>query len=163
MTKLYYVYQHFDPLTKEIVYIGKGCHGRAWDVTRCRNEHKEHQSWMKSLCSKGFIPTDWVYIVKRGLLEEEAYTLEHDLINQGCPLFNRQSGEKQHQAKLTNQQAIEIYELANQKKVTPRYPLHQELANKYNVSRACISMIANVKQWKAVLIPYLKDKDEKRG
>lgn len=156
MNKLYYVYQHFHPLTEEVVYIGKGCHGRAWDVTRCRNQHKEHQDWMKELCINGFIPTDWVFIVKRGLLEEEAYTLEHNLINQGCPIFNRQSGGKQHQSKLTNDQAIEIYELTKD-----RIP-HKEIADYYGVSKACVSMISTVTQWKAVLIPYIKAKNEAR-
>lgn len=163
MNNIYYVYEHFDPETKQIVYFGKGCYGRAWDVTRARRENKEHQLWMKELSSRGYLPSDWVYIRERELSEKEALELEHYLINNYGPRFNTQAGEKQHQAKLTNEQAIEIYELANQKKDTPRYPLHQELANKYNVSRACISMIANVKQWKSVLIPYLKGKNETRG
>lgn len=41
MNKLFYVYTHTDPITELVVYIGKGCHGRAWDVTRCRGQHKE--------------------------------------------------------------------------------------------------------------------------
>lgn len=158
MSNIFYVYDHIHPVTGEVVYIGKGCHGRAWDVTRCRGQHKAHQDWMKGLCAKGFTPADWVRILYQGLTEKQALDEEHYLINEGCPVFNRQSGEKQHQAKLTNQQAIEIYELTKSKK--PIY--HKDIAAKYGVSRTCVSMISSVKQWKAVLIPYIKDKNETR-
>jgi hypothetical protein len=162
MNNIYYVYFHRNPYTEEIVYIGKGCHGRAWDVTRCRNQHKEHQDWMKHLCLSGYLPSDWVEIVEKELTEEEANKAEKRYIHNIGPKFNRQGGETNNKAKLTNEQAIEIYELANQKKSNPKQPLHQELADKYGVSRACISMIAAVKQWKSVLIPYLKGKNEVR-
>jgi hypothetical protein len=159
MSNIFYVYKHVDPLYNMVVYIGKGCHGRAWDVTRCRNEHKEHQSWMKELCTLGYTPDDWVEIVQKGMSEKEALDLEHKLINTfGCPVYNRQSGEKQHQAKLSNQQAIEVYTLAKEGKL-----LHREIAEKYDISRTCVSMIASVKQWKAVLLPYIKELNEKRG
>ena len=157
MTK-YYVYKHIDPITNEVVYIGKGCNGRAWDVTRCRNTHKEHQDWMLSLSNMGFIPIDWVIIIHKNLEEGQALELEKQLIHLGCPIFNRQSGEKQHQAKLTNIKAIEIYDLTKTKGLA-----HKDIAELYGVSRTCVSMISSVKQWKAVLIPHIKERNEKKG
>lgn len=144
--KVFYVYQHVDPQTRDIVYVGKGKHGRAWDVTRCRNQHKEHQDWMKELCKFGYVPCDWVVIIEQGLSEEEAFLLEKEwLHSNGCPIYNRQSGEKQHQAKLTNTQAREIYTACELGEKT-----HKALAEEYGVSRSTISMIASGKQWRAI-------------
>lgn len=144
--KVYYVYLHIDPIKSKTVYIGKGRGGRAWDVTRARSKNNEHVQWMNDLMSKGYIPSDWVVIVDKNLSEKDALKLELSLIHSsGLTSFNKQSGEKQHQAKLTNEQALEIFKFAKEKKY-----LHRELAKMYNVSRTAISMIASRKQWKAV-------------
>jgi hypothetical protein len=141
----YYVYLHTDPVTKQVVYVGKGCNGRAWDVTRCRNTNHSHMLWMKAQIQAGFVPSDWVSILAKGLSEKAAFTLEKEyLYTNGVLLFNRQSGERQHQAKLKDKQAIEIFKRANAGEI------HRLLAKEYGVSRNCISMIATRKQWKAV-------------
>lgn len=146
MDNIYYVYTHVDPITGELVYVGKGCGGRAWDVTRNRGQHSEHLSWMKSLMNQGFIPSDWVNIIKKNLLDKEAREKEIELIHSiGLIRFNRQTGENQHQSKLTNDQAVEIFKIVSKDKTQIG-----ELANKYNVSRAAIYMILNRKQWRAV-------------
>jgi len=143
---VYYVYIHFDPETTKVVYVGKGCNGRAWDVTRCRNKHKEHQTWMQNLCKLGFIPTDWVEILHKNCTESEALRLEKEyMYKYGQPIFNRQAGEKNYQAKLTDEQAREIYKAAQEKKLT-----HKQLADIYGISRSAVSMIATRKQWRAV-------------
>lgn len=142
----YYVYLHVDPITGETVYVGKGTLGRAWDVTRVRKKHHhEHCSWMLSLSEQGYLPTDWVHILERNLTEDEAFSKEKEYLhNNGKLKFNRQSGEDNYQAKLTDSQAREIYKLANFDKLK-----HKEIADKYKVSRTCVSMIASGKQWKA--------------
>ena len=138
----YYVYLHRHPQTMEVVYVGKGVNGRAWDVTRCRGQHKEHQTWMQSLIEEGYIPSDWVIIHAKNLSEQDAYKLERSyLYDNGTLRFNRQSGERNYQAKLTDAQAIEIY-LAKEQ--------HKVLAERYGVSRSAISMIKTRKQWRAV-------------
>lgn len=142
----YYVYLHKDPITNKIVYVGKGIGGRAWDVTRCRGQHKEHQLWMQTLMSNGYIPTDWVTIIHKNLTEQEAFSKEKEYLHtNGLLLFNRQSGERQHQAKLKNYQAIDIY-LALQLGIKPN-----ELSTMYKVSKATIYMIKKKTQWKTTL------------
>lgn len=106
----FYVYLHTDPRTQEVVYVGKGKHGRAWDVTRCRTDNKEHQNWMLELSELGFIPTDWVSILYKNHTENGALQLEKEYLHlHGVLRFNRQSGERQHQAKMTDAQALEAY------------------------------------------------------
>ena len=141
----FYVYIHVDPRTEEVVYVGKGKHGRAWDVTRCRGQHREHQLWMLELTSLGFLPTDWAKIIAKNLEESAAYTKEKEYLhNNGTLRFNRQSGERQHQAKMTNEQALEAYQL-----VKTGWK-HKDVADKFGVSRAAISMLASGRQWKAI-------------
>lgn len=154
MSNIFYVYQHYEFFSEELecVYVGKGCHGRAWDVTRARRDNKDHQDWMVGLCSKGYIPTEWTSIIQKGLSKKEALDLEKELIHKLAPRFNRQSGEKQHQAKLTNEEAIQIYDLAKSKKHK-----HKDIADTFGVSRTCVSMIASRKQWKAILNKYREE------
>lgn len=141
----FYVYLHVDPLYSQVVYVGKGVHGRAWDVTRCRGQHTEHQDWMKELCELGYVPSDWVKIIHKGLSEQDALALEKAWLHtNGCPVYNRQSGEKQHQSKLTNQQARDAFLLAK------AGMLHREIAEEFGVSRSAISMLVAGKQWRAI-------------
>lgn len=137
----YYVYTHQHPSTGHTVYVGKGTGGRAWDVTRCRNKHRQHQEWMLTLMEEGFVPSDWVVIVLKGLTESDAFAGEKELLHTlGGTEFNRQSGERNYQAKLTDAQAREIY-ISNENSGT--------LSRLYGVSRAAIQHIKTGKQWRA--------------
>lgn len=137
----YYVYAHVCPITNEIVYIGKGIHGRAWDVTRARKQNSGHCDWMKDLYHRGYLPTAWVEISYEGLAESAAFAKEKELIQLFSPKFNiGQSGERNYQAKLTDEQARTIFQSSK---------LHRELAQEYGVSRSAISMIKTRKQWRA--------------
>jgi hypothetical protein len=139
----YYVYLHKNPETDEIVYVGKGCHGRAWVVTRGKKTSKNHQDWMKSMGEKGFIPCDWVVILQKNLTEHDAFKIETNWMHvNGQPKFNRTGGEKNYQAKLTDEQAREIFNRA-------KTELHKNLAEEFNISRSAVSMIATRKQWRA--------------
>lgn len=144
---IYYVYLHICPKTKEVVYVGKGCGGRAWDVSRNRALHKEHVNWLSSLQEEGYIASDWVTIIEKTLTEKAAFSKEKEYLHtKGTLRFNRQSGERNHKAKLTDEQVIEIY-----KKTKLKNKTHIQLAKEYKVSRATISMIASKKQWRATL------------
>lgn len=142
----YYTYLHIEPDSDplEVVYVGKGRYGRAWDVTRCRSRNSEHQSWMQELSKLGYIPTDWAVILEKNLTEDEAYRLEREYMhNNGAPRFNRNTGENNHQAKMTNEQAREAFRLAKEG------VRHQTIADMFGVSRSAISMIASGKQWRS--------------
>lgn len=146
----YYVYLHRDPDTKAVVYVGKGCGGRAWDVSRNRGGHPDHMEWMNTLMQDGYLPMDWVTILHKNLPEEVAFSLEKEYLHtQGCPMYNRQSGERNNKAKLTDEQAREIYLLA-------KTTTHKELADRYGISRSAVSMIASRKQWRAATACLLK-------
>lgn len=147
INKRYYVYRHVDPLTFEIVYVGKGTGGRAWDTTRNKqNINPLHLQWMESLQDQGYTPQDWVQIIYSGLEEKEAFYKEKETnhIN-GVPKFSRNMGEDNHLAKLTNEQVVDIFKQLQTKEKT-----HRQLAIEHKVSRTCISHIASRKQWKAV-------------
>lgn len=140
----FYMYLHRDPDNNyQTVYVGKGCGGRAWDVSRNRGGHPDHVKWMNNLMEKGYTPDEWVLIMWKGLSEQEALAKEKDYLHtKGCPRFNRQSGERNYQAKLTDEQARTIFLRAPTTN-------HQELAEEFGVSRSAISMIASRKQWRA--------------
>jgi hypothetical protein len=80
MENKYYVYQHRDD-NENVVYVGKGSTGRAWD-TKGRDE--DHINWM---CQQ--LPFLNVFIVQSDMLEREAFWLENDLIKQLKPKFNK--------------------------------------------------------------------------
>ncbi len=138
----YYVYVHRDiGDTYQIVYIGKGTGGRAWDVSRSRGNNKDHQEWMQGLMEEGKIPSDWVQVVMSNLSEKEAFEKEKALLHTyGQPKFNRTCGERNHRAKLTDDQARDIYVSKDNSGV---------LSRKYGVSRAAIQNIKKGLQWRA--------------
>lgn len=93
----FYVYKHIDPTTLELLYIGYGSKERAW---RCGHKGTAFRSvkyteYMDAMLSSGYIPSDWVIIIERGLTKEEAYNLEQKLIVDLKPRFNVTHGEAQ--------------------------------------------------------------------
>lgn len=138
----YYVYWHRHPLEGGIVYVGKGCGGRAWDTSRNRKFcHPDHYEWILDLLNQGFTPQDYVVIGDQNLSQEDAFTKEKEFTHaNGQPRFNRMAGERNHKAKLTDSQARDIYLSKEQ---------HHILAEIYGVSRSAISMIKSGKQWRA--------------
>lgn len=76
----YYVYQHVNS-EGEIVYVGKGSTGRAWDI---KGRDIEHINWMSSQ-----LPYLNVVIVQANMIEREAFWLENELIQQLKPKFNK--------------------------------------------------------------------------
>lgn len=89
MTK-YYWYQHVDPDSQEVVYVGYGSGGRAW---QCGSSHsplrsKEHCKWADELLERGITPDEWVVIGDRGISKDEAKEIELQLIHELKPKFN---------------------------------------------------------------------------
>jgi hypothetical protein len=50
----YYVYIHFHPVTKDVVYVGKGKTHRAWESDRGRQP--DHATWIADLLLQGYSP-----------------------------------------------------------------------------------------------------------
>jgi len=68
----YYVYLHIDPQTNEVFYVGKGAKSRA------EQDHSRNEKWAKKV--KELCGNYKIAIVKKGLSEKEALTLESELI-----------------------------------------------------------------------------------
>ena len=86
---MYYVYCHYDSNTNEIVYIGKGSGGRAWDArptTRGNNGgHNDHCGW---ICEKILSDEPFVQIIASRILSSDALALERALKDKIKPKFN---------------------------------------------------------------------------
>ncbi len=81
MSDHYYVYIHHD--RGQLLYVGKGMAGRAWDWKTRRAPHKE---WLKRLSASGM--TSNVSIVAAQLAEHASYELEAALIYGYRPTWN---------------------------------------------------------------------------
>jgi hypothetical protein len=86
----YYVYQHTDPETGEILYIGMGSYERAW-LCRGSNRKKNHQERLNELFALGFTMQDIVDVKASGLNKADALHLEFTKIEQFKPKFNNLS------------------------------------------------------------------------
>lgn len=89
------MYSHIDPKNKKIVYIGRGQGARAFTTS---DRYGPHKMYLSKLVDEGYIPLDWVNIIKRGISKQQSIDLEYSLIKNYRPLYNRKSGE---QPKLT--------------------------------------------------------------
>ena len=83
----YYVYQHIDPDTGELLYIGMGSYERAW-LCRGSNRKKNHQERLNELFSLGYTMQDVVSIMASGLNKIDALNLEFTKIEKFKPKFN---------------------------------------------------------------------------
>lgn len=86
---VYYVYAHYDCDEKNIVYIGKGSGGRAWDArptTRGNNGgHNDHCGW---ICNKILDNQSFVKILVSRVNSSEALEIEGLLKAMIKPVFN---------------------------------------------------------------------------
>lgn len=104
----YYVYMHTDELGKP-VYIGMGKGDRAW-VTR-RSGESERNAWKEEQMSFGRVPSDWVYILERGLAKRDALFLEQEYIMTLRPRFNKCHNPDHSHSKVTSEEVEEWKEL----------------------------------------------------
>lgn len=93
---IYYVYEHVDPRTQELIYIGHGCRGRAWthgsDKTALRSQ--EHLAHLEDMTINGYTADHWVRIIYSSLTKSEACETEQDLIRNRKPRYNKPQGFK---------------------------------------------------------------------
>jgi hypothetical protein len=81
---VYYIYEHFDQKTNEVVYIGCGTYARAWTFHR---QDPQHTAWARQQYTKHG-PGSWVRIVTSGWTANEAFAEEQRLIALRKPRFN---------------------------------------------------------------------------
>jgi hypothetical protein len=77
----FYVYAHFNPITNECFYVGKGSGKRAWQ----KQEKTRNPNWFNYI---KIIPTYEVRLIVTGLNEEEAFNIENILIKSRQPICN---------------------------------------------------------------------------
>ena len=123
----YYTYVHFDPITSEIMYVGKGTRHRAWTFTKNTSGGRalDHFEYLCSLESLGYTPDDWVKIVDKGLSSTEALEKEMELISKHRPLFNKNYKSK---TILTDEDVLAAREMRQQGMI------FREIANSFGVS-----------------------------
>lgn len=81
----HYVYEHFDPFTHVIVYVGTGTGGRAWSSTSRSSAHK---AWLGTMARLGLTPDQFVRITARGLSAQAAFAAELAAIHRLNPPLN---------------------------------------------------------------------------
>ena len=92
----YYVYEHFDPVTGEVVYVGEGSSHRAWVCAGTYNHKsgryllrsKSHTQWAQLLLDTGYTPDQFVRVTARDLTKADARILERQRIKLLNPRFN---------------------------------------------------------------------------
>ena len=95
---IHYVYKQCHPKTGKCFYVGHGRHERAWrcstsgDEVNYGHRNKDHSEYLFDLQLEGYIPTDWVHIVAKGLTKTEACKIEQELIRELRPTYNKPMG-----------------------------------------------------------------------
>ena len=84
-TNIFYVYLHHTK-SGEVVYVGKGKNGRAYEI---ESRAEDHRDFLFGCVSKNGTLDSFVTIYKGGLSEQEAFTLENSLITCVGPVFNK--------------------------------------------------------------------------
>ena len=84
----HYVYSYVDE-ERNIVYIGHGCKGRAWNCGYMKGDTEQRNDWKQAQIAKGRLPCDWVDILFKGLCKEDAKEIEKELIELHRPALNR--------------------------------------------------------------------------
>jgi hypothetical protein len=105
----FYVYQHRDPETGEIVYVGVGCKGRAWHSGK-NTRSEEHARWMNDIFEDGGNP---VVFISTGLTKKQSLDIEMPMIEELNPKFNKLGtiDYRHKRSTITRDQAVECSSL----------------------------------------------------
>lgn len=123
----YYVYTHRKPETNEVLYVGRGSGGRAWQTGASHRCNPAHQDWLKAMMyQENITMANIVVIEASNLYFEDSVQIEKDLIEEFNPIFNRKMGVP---FKLSEEDIKEARRVKDTQNIT-----YSELAEKYNVS-----------------------------
>ena len=114
-TTRYYVYFHKQ--YKEMVYVGKGCYARAWEIWRRSSYHSD---WIYSRIELGN-RANYVEIYEDLLSEEEAIELERELIKEYKPRFNITGNRTTYFEDLQKEEEIKVSEEESVKQYIKEY------------------------------------------
>ena len=89
---LYYIYQHVDPDTGEVVYVGLGTGSRAWATGTSSGSHrgKVHSAWLSDLYHQGYTMGEIAKVTTTLLTKDQALSLENEIIKALKPRYNIQ-------------------------------------------------------------------------
>ena len=78
---VYYVYEHFDPDTREVKYVGYGVDGRAYTIFRPEGRRNAgHAEWGAEMALKGYLPHECVKFRAYGVSRKSAQRIERDIL-----------------------------------------------------------------------------------
>jgi hypothetical protein len=116
MKELYYIYNHIDPQTGEIMYIGIGTGSRAWatGTSSGTSRSEDHTKWITDLYYMGYTMADVAVIIETMLDRPTALQKESSTIKLFKPLFNKQGNPDVFKAyNYTEEHALRAVELLN--------------------------------------------------
>ena len=82
-----YIYNHIDPVSKEIVYVGLGQTDRAWNAHKT-DRKTNHYEWLHEQIKNGHTLDEIVTITHKNLTRAEAESIETEVIQKLTPRFN---------------------------------------------------------------------------
>lgn len=93
MKNIYYLYEHRDPKTNKIVYIGMGTGSRAWacGASSSTSRDIDHKVWIEERYKEGYTMGDITIVTTTLLTKKEAFKMEYSLIQKYKPIFNKLS------------------------------------------------------------------------
>ena len=78
---IYYVYEHIDPRTRVVKYVGYGVDGRAYEFVKpCARRSLEHAKWASELFHLDYLPSDLVRVRAFGVSKKSAKRIEKDIL-----------------------------------------------------------------------------------
>ena len=83
----HYIYNHVDPKSGDIVYVGLGQTDRAWNSHKT-DRKQNHYLWLHEQINQGHTLDEIVRITHKNLTREEAEKIESQGIEQLTPKFN---------------------------------------------------------------------------
>ena len=78
---VYYVYEHFDPDSRQVKYVGHGVDGRAYTIFRPEGRRNaDHAKWGAEMALKGYLPHECIRFRAYGVSKSSAVRIEKDIL-----------------------------------------------------------------------------------
>lgn len=78
---VYYTYEHVDPVTREVRYVGYGVDSRAYSIFRPEARRcAEHAAWGAEMALNGYLPHECIRFRAYGVSKSSAKRIESDIL-----------------------------------------------------------------------------------